>query len=383
MKRISPPILTRIISGTVLLVLAYACQRPPTTSQLQKRYPTSIHADRAAYRQARQQYVQRDRALAFDADLVLTAQEDSVNQKLLALRHRMTRQYQKQHFFPPAHYFYRSKRLIERTQLFHILRKMPKGGALHLHPEAAGDLRWVVQQALKTPNCYVFWQKDRRPFVKGQLDFFKPSRVPDGFYSVWSLNKTVPHFADSLYDLLTFDVQMSQPGTDMWQEFEACFQRIRRFMRYQPIFRDFFQEAFATLAEDGIQHVELRAFLGAGLHDLRHPPGYFTSDTLVRYYQEAAYHTQQKYPDFTLKLIYTNHRFQPREVIERDVEKAFRMRRRYPDVGEGLRPSRRRRSGASYSILPDHLAEARFAGSECMASICRSFCTMEKAIVLP
>ncbi len=247
----------------------------------------------------------------------------------------MTQQYQQQHFLFPSHYFYRSKRLIEQTQLFHILRKMPKGGVLHLHPGAAGNLRWVVEQALKTPNCYVFWQEDRRPFVKGQLDFFKPLRVPEGFYSVWSLNKTVPHFADSLYDLLTFDARMNQPGVDVWREFEACFQRIGRFVRYQPIFRDFFRDAFATLAEDGIQHVELRTFLGVGLHDLNHPPGYFTSDTLVRYYQEVAHDVQQKYPNFTLKLIYTNHRFQPREVIDRDVEKAFQMRRRYPEWIKG------------------------------------------------
>ena len=318
-----------------MLILIYSCQTPPTASSIQKKYPTNIRANRTAYQEARQQYVQRDSVLAFDADIVLTAKEDTVNQKLSALRQRMTQQYQQQHFFPPAHYFYRSKRLIEQTLLFRILRKMPKGGVLHLHPGAAGNLRWVVEQALKTPNCYVYWQEDRRPFVKGQLDFFKPSRVPEGFYSVWSLNKTIPHFADSLYDLLTFDARMNQPGVDVWREFEACFQRIGRFVRYQPIFRDFFRDAFATLAEDGIQHVELRTFLGVGLHDLNHPPGYFTSDTLVRYYQEAVHDTQKKYPDFTLKLIYTNHRFQPREVIDRDVEKAFRMRRRYPEWVKG------------------------------------------------
>ena len=309
----------------------YACQTTPIASQTQKKYPTGVYTNRADYQQARQTYVQRDSALAFDADVVLSASEEEVNQKLLALQRQMMKQYQRQHFFPPSHYFYRSKRLIEQTQLFRILRKMPKGGVLHLHPGAAGNLRWVVEKALETPNCYVYWQEGRRSFVKGQIDFFKPEMVPKGFYSVWSLNKTVPHFADSLYDLLTFDAGMNRPGIDVWREFEACFQRIGRFVRYQPIFRDFFQAAFATLAEDGIQHVELRTFLGVGLHDLNQRPGYYTSDTLVRYLQEAVQATQKKYPDFTAKLIYTNHRFQSRKVIDRDVEKAFRMRRRYPE----------------------------------------------------
>ena len=325
MKRSGLP--TLIGSILVGLTLTYACQTAPPASQ----YPTHVYSDPTTYRQARHTYVERDSALAFDADVVLSAKEKEVDQKLLALRQQMMQEFQRRYFFPPSHYFYRSKRLMEQTQLFRILRKMPKGGVLHLHPGAAGNLRWVVERALNTPNCYVFWQNDHPSFVKGQIDFFKPALVPEGFYSVWSLNKTVPHFADSLYDLMTFDGRMQRAGVDVWREFEACFQRAARFIRYQPVFRDFLRASLATLAEDGIQHVELRMFVGVSVHDLDHPPGYYTSDTLVRYVQEAVQDTQEKYPDFTLKLIYTNHRFQPKYIIRRDVENAFRMRRRYPD----------------------------------------------------
>ncbi|MGB3849031.1 MAG: hypothetical protein WA958_03630 [Tunicatimonas sp.] len=314
-----------------LLSLMVGCQ----SASLTKKYPAGGYTTRAAYEQARQTYVQRDSARAFDASVTLSAREKAVDEKLSQLRRRMITQYKRQHFFPPAHYFYESQQEAKQTLLFRILRKMPKGGVLHLHPEAAGNLRWVVDRALKTPQCYVFWQDNHPTLVKGQLDFFKPSMVPKGYYSVWSLNKTVPHFADSLYDLLTFDARMNEPRVDVWREFERCFQRVSRFIRYQPVFRDFTQATFETLAEDGVQHVELRTFLGVGLHDLEHPPGHYTADTLVRYYQEAVERTQQKYPDFTAKLIYTNHRFQPRNVIDRDVEKAFQLRKRYPEWVKG------------------------------------------------
>ena len=133
-KRPGIPILTYIISGTLMLIMGYGCRTAPTASQIQKTYPIGIHANRTAYQQARQTYVQRDSALSFDADVVLSAQEEEVNRRLVALQHRMIQQYQQQRFFPPSHYFYRSKRLMEQTQLFRILRKMPKGGVLHLHP---------------------------------------------------------------------------------------------------------------------------------------------------------------------------------------------------------------------------------------------------------
>lgn len=42
-----------------------------------------------------------------------------------------------------------------------------------------------------------------------------------------------------------------------------------------------------TLAADGVQHVEFRAFLGPTKYDLIHPEGYFNGDSTVRYYQEV------------------------------------------------------------------------------------------------
>ena len=299
--------------------------------QKTQQYPTDIRANREAYLEARADYLRKDSLRAFDAYVVLSPQEEQANQRLLALQQQIIREYKEKNFFPPAHYFYLSQAQIARTPLFKLLRQMPKGGALHLHPEASGDMRWVVDKAVATPNCYVFWEESHASFVKGQIQFFQPRMVPKGFYSTWSLNKTIPQFKDSLYNLLTFNAQINDPGVDIWKEFEKRFQRLHHFVYYQPIFKAFMEAAFRSLADDGIQHVEMRSFLGNSLYDLRRPPDYYNGDTLVRYYQEATAAVQQDVPDFTAKLIYTNLRIQSQEVIDRDVEKAFQMRRRYPD----------------------------------------------------
>ena len=244
----------------------------------------------------------------------------------------MLNHYKKTNFFPPARYFYQSQEHIEQTGLFQLFRKMPKGGLLHLHPAASGDLHWVVNRALTEPDCYVFWDNNPSKHIKGELRFFSESDAPDGFQRVTEINQQVAHFTDSLYDVLTFDQRMSEDSVDIWDTFEGHFQQLDRFFYYQPIFRDYLTAVFDTLIADGVQHVELRAQVSDNaLYDLEHPAGYYNADTLVKYYQDAQQRAQNSDPSFTLKLIKTNLRFHPVKTIQQDVVKAFQLRQRYPD----------------------------------------------------
>jgi adenosine deaminase CECR1 len=309
-----------------------ACKTTLPTSEQSSISGVPAFADKEAYLEARQQYVRQDSALSFEADIVLNDKEKQANQKLKAMQKKMLDHYKETNFFPPARYFYQSKEHIEQTKLYHLLRKMPKGGLLHLHPSASGDLHWVVDRALTEPDCYVFWDENSSEHIKGELKFFRQGGEPAGFRSVTKLNQQVTSFADSLYDLLTFDQDMSKDSVDIWGAFEGHFTQLGGFFYYQPIFRDYLTAVFDTLIADGVQHVELRAGISSQrLYDLDHPVGYYTADTMVQYYQDALQRARQTDPDFTLKLIKTNLRFRSLETIQQDVVQAFRLRQRYPD----------------------------------------------------
>ncbi|WKN46237.1 hypothetical protein [Tunicatimonas pelagia] len=313
-----------------LLSVTFACKTNLPITQSKLSVPTFVN--REAYLAARQQYVQQDSAQAFDADITLSEKEKLANQKLKAIQRQMLDHYKETNFFPPARYFYQSKEHIEQTELFQLLRKMPKGGLLHLHPSASGDLHWVVNRALTEPNCYVFWDESSDKHLKGELAFFREDEVPDGFREVDKIAQEIPSFTDSLYDLLTFDQSMSADSVDIWGAFEGHFTQLGEFFYYQPIFRDYLTAVLDTLIADGVQHVEFRAGISSHrLYDLDHPIGYYTADTMVRYHRDALQRVQETDPDFTLKLIKTNLRFWPLDTIQRDVIQAFQLRRRYPD----------------------------------------------------
>jgi adenosine deaminase CECR1 len=273
--------------------------------------------------------------MSFEKDRELDSLELILESALIQLTNEMIDDYKEQHFFPPARYFFQSKPHIEETKLFKILKTMPKGGILHLHGAAAGNARWVVDRVISEPNCYVYWGAHSESYVKGQLGFFQENLAPPGFEQAALLMNRVSNFPDSLFSLLTFDESIDADSVDIWKEFEQIFQRIYRFIRYQPVFKDYFYHSFEQLVDDGIQHVELRGIF-TDLYDLQHPDGYYNADSIVRYFQEATNRIKEKEPSFTLKIIFTSLRFKSKLEIEQDLIAAYKLRGRYPDLVAGF-----------------------------------------------
>lgn len=291
-------------------------------------YPTA-----QAYLQARQKLVATDSIQDFDAQIALSAEEQQLNEKLVALRKQMIQQYDAVNFFPPAHNFYKSQEHIYTTPLFQVLKKMPKGGIHHFHPTAGLSFEWVINRALQEPGCYVYWQKDNEQYIRGQMHFYKKDEVPEGFYAIQQLNDSIAGFKNQLYQLFTFNASEANDSVDIWYEFERCFRRTGGFTTYQPVFQDFYTACFDSLLADGIQHAELRVFLGGSLYDLIHSPGSFPADSIIHYLEQAATLVRQKSdPAFTYQLIYTNVRFRPLDIIKQDLPKAFAIRAKYPHL---------------------------------------------------
>ena len=314
-------------SFMIISVLFLSCQ--------QQRVQEMQGDNTERYMERRALLQQQDQSQWFDQDITLNPEEQRLDIKLRQLRDSMISVYKEQHFFPPARYFFQSKQHIKETKLFQLIRQMPKGGILHLHGAAAGNARWVVDRVVNDPNAYVYWEQKQDEYIKGQINFFRKDQAPEGFYKAQRLNQQIPQFTDSLFTLLTFDESIDADSVDIWGEFESVFQRIYGFVRYQPVFKDYFHHAFEQLVEDGIQHVELRGIFNE-LYDLQHPDGYFNADSSIRYFQEAAKEIREIEPSFTLKVIFTALRFQSKEDIKNKLLEAFILRQRYPNFITGF-----------------------------------------------
>ncbi len=294
--------------------------------------PAGYPETRSAYRAEREKLVAANSAYRFSSDIQLSGAEQQLNEQLVNLRDSMIAQYKQDQFFPPSESVYKSLGHIESTRLYDMLFRMPKGGVLHLHPPASLNLEWMVNRTISEPYSYVYWQENTENYVKGQIRFFADNQAPEGFEPAADLNESVPAFRDSLYAYLTTGRELEADSFDIWVEFERCFQRINGFVHYQPVFKDMYREAFQLMTESGVQHLEIRELLWAGLYDTEHEQGYYNADTTVRYYKELIREVRQTVPDFSLKLVYTSLRFFDVPTIKADVEEAFRLRKKYPGL---------------------------------------------------
>jgi adenosine deaminase CECR1 len=316
------------VLGAMLIVLLVAFS---TFAQPKQPARPSKSKKGNSYHQTRQNLLIQDSLGAFDADMVLGNSEKELDLRLQQLRKEMIAEYREQHFFPPAEYFYKSADHVYETRLFRLLKKMPKGGILHLHGPAAGDFHWIVDRAIAESDCYVYWGENNQDFVKGQLRFFNKNSVPEGFLSTSALSQQRPGFKAELYDLLTTDASLANDSTDIWREFENTFKRIGGFLHYEPVFLDYYRHVTAVLLEDNVQHVELREGLSGGLYDLENQRGAkFNSDTLMQRFGQVEAEARKSSPNFSLLLIYASSRFMDVASQRKDLVNAFNMRKKYP-----------------------------------------------------
>ncbi len=276
-----------------------------------------------------------DSLLYFDADVTLSSEEKILNKQLKHLQGKMLAHYKANHFFPPARNFYQSKEHIESTTLFRFINKMPKGGILHLHIGAIGDADWVLHKAWDTPEMYVYWSDDNRN-VKGAFQAFKKEDAPQGFVQVHQLINEQPETYQEMRSLLVFEEEMNADSVDIWKEFELIFARIDMFINYAPIYEDYLVHGLQLLAEDNIQHAELRGPFLDVFYDLDNKPGSLGIEAHAETYERIYKRITSIDPDFTFKIIHCSLRFEDRTTIWNEMEKVYAYRQQYPELIKGF-----------------------------------------------
>jgi adenosine deaminase CECR1 len=303
-----------------MLVALSACQRSSYDQHIKKR--TAL--------------MQKDSALYFDVNIVLSDSEQRLNAYMHRLQDSLLAHYQTTHFFPPARNFYLSKSHIEQSPLFPIIRAMPKGGLLHIHAPAMGDADWVVDRAIRTPEMYVFWEDDNKEYTRGQMQAYAKGKAPTGFVVASDLSKTIPDFRKQLHDLLTFDYSIDADSVDIWREFELVFQRLGGFVKYRSIHADYLVHGMELLIEDQVQYVELRSRFSNDLYDtlqVSQPP---QIEEYVTVLEEVDRRVKALDSKFSFSIIHSGLRFKNQAAIQQEMQQAFAFKKRYPQWLRGF-----------------------------------------------
>ena len=263
---------------------------------------------------ARKRLIQAELALRFDAGITLSSQEKEANRKLMLLKQKeleRTREY-----FPPANNFLKSRtrRLIDQSPILEIMKRMPKGGILHVHGFLMGDFRWLIQQATYRPDCYIYKGKNGAAAHGALRIFEKPPG--EGWQLISEMRKAadnVEEFDEGLYQSITLgEEDLAQP--DIWVEFTSCFHRFGGMLRDKEIFGSYCRKVFRELIEENIQYVETRGFGGL----------------------DIVKEIQRDNPEFKVKYIIYSLRSSTREQITQSLDFALNRRAENPGLVVGF-----------------------------------------------
>ena len=273
------------------------------------------YPDVVSYHSARERLVRNEQARRLSAALVLSPDEEAASRRLAGLRRAEEERVAA--YFPPAHSFLldRTKRVIDESPLLEVMRRMPKGGILHLHGAAGGDFRWLVSHATYRPDCYVFLG-EAGPVVRGTLRFFP--QPPEGDWrAVVALRSAAPDpraFDEELYRSITLGEE-DRESPDIWQEFGNCFRRAWGLFDDEGIRNGHWARMLDRLIDENVQYVEFR--------------GWPQNESVVR---EA----RLRDPEFAVKFIPAARRSSDRDAVRGVLERALAERERDPSRVAGF-----------------------------------------------
>jgi len=182
----------------------------------------------------------------------------------------------------PGMLFPQAKPLLETTNLWRIVKKMPKGSALHSHLDGMVDFDYISDVLLKTPGIHISADAalSSSKALTNVSVRFRYRKKQDSEHSIWTdnyvpgtwrnLEKAAEEYPDGgrlgflrwLKNQCTLthkeSIERHHGPDNIWHSFGRCFHFADTIIHYEPIFRAFLRRLMQSLHEDGVSWIELR-----------------------------------------------------------------------------------------------------------------------------
>lgn len=298
----------------------------------------------STYLNQREQVIASETQRIIGWDLVLNEKERAVNHILLTAK-KLEILHGFQQTFPPTANFLESRAFVENSTVFDIIKRMPKGGILHIHEISIADPSWIIQNITYLPHLFYCVRYD----YFSSLHFKFSSGTPQGKHpdckTEWtSVADTRREIGDELFDkslfhnftMITQHPDDSYPNATMsWLRFQGALMSMTDLFYNSVTFKAFLKQSFKQMMDDNTQYIEIRTLLFPVV-DLEGNP--CTREATLQQYIDAIEEFRREHPkDFIGAKIISSSIRHPvnRTFIKQEVELAMELRQKYPQFFAG------------------------------------------------
>ncbi|KAJ5169804.1 uncharacterized protein N7500_002587 [Penicillium coprophilum] len=261
----------------------------------------------------------------------------------------------------PGVMFNLAKGRMEKTKLWKIVEKMPKGSLLHAHMDAMFDIEFLIDQAFSTPGIHMFAPKPlitAKDYEAAPVCFrysTQPLEASEDKPSIWSETYEAssrppplsPGGEKGFREWLTTRCIIAPEhsyhhhhGVDaIWSIFTNTFPIVDSLLMYEPIFRACFRRLLGQLAQDGIRYVEFRigfVFEFRKEGNDQHEENYFEWCRMVEDGIAQFKQTDEGKDFYGARIIYTTLRWFTNEKIVDSMKQCIETKQEFPTLISGF-----------------------------------------------
>ncbi|XP_013201175.2 adenosine deaminase 2-like [Amyelois transitella] len=295
-------------------------------------------------------------------NLVLNEDEQKVNDILMKYKlEEIDDSFHNPQYFNFSKHYFTYKNDIDKSSVYQIIKKMPKGAALHIHSSLmlhSDDMLLLTYE----DHLYACYTGDKLDLQFSENTPARPCPIKWTLLSeLRNASDNVQRFDDELrkfFTLYSKDENVYNADIDYsWQRFNTVYRVIKSVISYRPAREKFIYMTLKRFYDDNVMYVEIRS----GLHNLYELDGTIHDKIyLAELYQQVTEKFIMEHPDFLgIKFILTNGRSVDIKKIQETLLFARKFKNDMPEIFAGFDLVGQEDKGKRLSEFMPALVEAK------------------------
>lgn len=283
--------------------------------------------------------LQRGRDMMLGHDIILSDKEEKVNEIIMDHKYKiLDLGFVNPQYYNFSRHFFSYKDEIKNTELYQILKKMPKGALLHGHDTGMINDDYIMD--------ITYWDNLYVCFIEDEVQF-KFSILPPNEYCKgnWKLMSEARYSSGNVEEFDAdlrkhFNIIVDNPNevfsniNAVWEKFQGFFIVTSPLLSYKPAWEHYFYQTLKEFREENIMYIELRSVL-PDLYDL--DGNVYDSVATAETYKKVTEKFVKENPDFIgMKLIYAPMRFVDNDTVTEYIRIAREIKRKLPGFLAGF-----------------------------------------------